>query len=359
MKDNSKTTAPATVNSLDALKRQLETEMASGADYGKTLQDLATAIAYSVLKKVADPQRKAGKAAPVKTYATAPSGETNSNDGAKHIQTLRRGIAEDRSKLDSIEYAAGRAWTTAYNADGEFVQTFNAAAMKDFDKLTQNPLSDGIDLVQTAALAIMEQAAAHGGASGWLDKPYTARRLDKRVVIRSDDSAAWKETETTPIQEVYRAIRALIQRNKAISIDPANAYTYIETETDGEQTFRRLPRLYDLGAYSADSTELYTVDSETVTEFDALVARMNLTSRQAQILRLRMQGYGYKAIATALGITKRPVITACAAMQKKAIAIGLAPAAPQAPAAHAAPKGRMITEKEWLHLTTRAPIDME
>lgn len=319
MKDN-KTTAPATVNSLDALKRQLETEMASGADYGKTLQDLATAVAYSVLKKVADPQRKTGKAAPVKTYATAPNGETNGNDGTRYIQALRRGIAGDRSKLDSIDYAASRAWETAYNADGDLVQTFDAAAMKDFDRLMQNPLSDGIDLVQTAALAIMEQAAAHGGAAGWLDKPYTARKLDKRVVIRSDDSAAWKDTETTPMQEIYRAVRALIQRNKAVSIDPANMYTYVETETDGEQTYRRLPRLYDLGAYGADSTELYTVDSETVTEFDALVARMNLTDRQAQILRLRMQGYGYKAIATAMGVSKTTITRTLDRMKQTAAA---------------------------------------
>ena len=53
---------------------------------------------------------------------------------------------------------------------------------------------------------------------------------------------------------------------------------------------------------------------------------MELTDRQAQILRLRMQGKGYKAIATYLGVTQRAIAKTVAQIQSKATAAGLTPA---------------------------------
>ena len=70
----------------------------------------------------------------------------------------------------------------------------------------------------------------------------------------------------------------------------------------------------------------YTADRQTVTDYNAIMERLNLTDRQAVILRLRMQGKGNKAIATYLGVTYQAVQNTLAKIQKKAVAIGLTPA---------------------------------
>ena len=53
---------------------------------------------------------------------------------------------------------------------------------------------------------------------------------------------------------------------------------------------------------------------------------MKLTAKQATILQLRQSGYGYKAIATYLGITDSNVKGQIAELKRKATAIGLTPA---------------------------------
>ncbi len=56
---------------------------------------------------------------------------------------------------------------------------------------------------------------------------------------------------------------------------------------------------------------------------ESLLAKLNLTSRQAQIIKYRLQGYGYKAIGTKLGVRADNVRNAMKAIQAKAEAIGL------------------------------------
>ena len=84
----------------------------------------------------------------------------------------------------------------------------------------------------------------------------------------------------------------------------------------------------DLGGYACDFNKactLYSADAQTVEDTDELISRMNLTKKQAQVLSLRQSGYGYKAIATYLGVTQRAVAKTVEAIQKKALAIGLQP----------------------------------
>ena len=186
-------------------------------------------------------------------------------------------------------------------------------------------LSDGIDLVNAAALAILEQAAEHADpAAPWLDTPYTTRRLSRRVYIRTEDSRAYRDETTTPIQEVYRAVRQAVQDSRATQTDPRNGYTYIEDSENGLETiYYRLHKYADLGGYNCDGN--YTADRQTVEDYETTVARLDLTDRQAQVLRLRMQGKGYKAIATYLGVTQRAIAKTVEQVQKKALALGLTP----------------------------------
>lgn len=309
MNTNTKATAQAKANTTTAttfetVKRNYETALAQGKDTAQELTALATAVAYSVINKCIDPQRK-----------TAAQRDTASNTGFNPAMVeLKRGIAADLATLDNTRRNANAATATTYNADGDLVTVTAdkdaAAALVD---LMATTLSDGIDLVQTAALAILEQAAEHANGESWLDSKYTVRRLSRRVYIRSDESAAYRDDETTPIQEVYRAVRQAVQNSRAVQTDPRNGYSYIEDMTaDGLDTI-----YYRMGNY--------TTDRQAAADYETLVASLNLTDRQAQILRLRMQGKGYKAIATYLGVTQRAIAKTVGQIQTKATAAGLTP----------------------------------
>ena len=299
------------------VKRAYETALATGKDSADELTALATAVAYSVLNKCIDPQRKA-----------APQRETVSATGYNPaLVQLKHGIAADLATLDNLRTAADKATRTAYNADGDLTtETADKDAEKAVAALIGETLSDGIDLVQAAALAILEQAAEHAADGGeWLDTPHTVRRLSRRVYIRTEDSAAYRDDETTPIQEVYRAVRQTVQNSRAIQTDPRNGYSYIEDLTaDGLETiYYRLHKYADLGGYDCNGN--YTTDRQNVADYETLVARLDLTDRQAQILRFRMQGKGYKAIATYLGIPQSSVCRCMYQVRNKAEKIGLTP----------------------------------
>lgn len=179
----------------EQVKRNYETALASGKDSTQELTALATAVAYSVLNKCIDPQRK-----------TAADRETVSDNGYNPaLVQLKRGIAADLATLDNLRTATNKATRTAYNADGDLTtETVNKDAEKAVAALVGETLSDGIDLVNAAALAILEQAAEHADAPAWLDAPYNVRRLSRRVYIRTEDSRAYRDETTTPIQEVYQ-----------------------------------------------------------------------------------------------------------------------------------------------------------
>lgn len=319
--NTNKTTAQAKANTtttptFETIKRNYETALAQGKDTTQELTALATAVAYSVINKCIDPQRKA-----------AAQRDTASNNGFNPAMVaLKRGIASDLATLDNTRRNANAATATTYNADGDFVTvTADKEAAAALANLIDETLSDGIDLVQTAALAILEQAAEHATAPAWLDTPYTIRRLSRRVYIRSDESAAYKDDETTPIQEMYRAVRQAVQDSRAVQTDPRNGYSYIDDLTaDGLDTiYYRMGKYTDLGGYDCNGN--YTTDRQNMADYETLVARLDLTDRQAQILRLRMQGNGYKAIASYLGVTQRAVAKTVGQIQVKATAAGLTP----------------------------------
>lgn len=322
------------LNTFENVKRNFENAYASGADYSAELTELATAVAYSVLKKCLDPQRK-----------TAVDREEVSNNGQNPtLQAVRRGIRIDYEMLAGTRYTADRATRATLNAEGDPVtEIVDKTAYNALAALMRETLSDGIDLVQSAALAILEEAATHAAPGTWLDTPYTIRRLSKRVYIREVDSAAYREDTTTPIQEVYRAVRREVQNSRAIQTDPRNGYSYIEDiAPDGvEKVYIRLGKYADLGGYahnSNDNTRLpgspaglvqgpasYTTDLQAVEDYNSIMEKLNLTPRQETIVRLRMQGHGNPSIASYLGVTPRCIEITVARLREKAAKMGIAP----------------------------------
>lgn len=339
MTDTTNTTATATATTtetrkdFETLKRDFEQGYTGGMDYTAALLDLSTAIAAACVNKCIDPQRK-----------DAATRDTVSNSGLNPaLVNLKRGIFHDLHLLDNTHTAADKATCTRYNADGDTVtETADSAALAAFGELIGETLSDGIDLVNTAAAALLEQAADYADpAAPWLDTPYTVRRLSRKVYIKSDDTAAYKEEETTPIQEVYKEVRRAIQNSRAVQTDPRNGYTYIEELTaDGLDTiYLRLGKYADLGGYAvadhsntagapaafpAGSTH-YTADRETVRSYESTLAALALSDRQLTVINLRMRGYGKKAIGTYLGIDPNNVGRVLRQVQAKAEKIGFTP----------------------------------
>lgn len=310
MDTNTKTTA------FENIKRNYETALAQGKDTTQELTALATAIAYSVVNKCVDPQRKNAMQRDI----------TSSSGYNPAMVELKRGIAADMALLKNTQCAVNKATALSYNSDGDLMTVVTDKDAADaLVNLISNTLSDGVDLVQTAALAILEQAAKYANGEKWLDKKYTIRRLSRRVYIRSEDSAAYKDDVTTPVQEVYRAVRQAIQNSRAVQTDPRNGYSYIEDITpDGlEAIYRRIGKYIDMGGYDCNGN--YTTDKQSAADYETIVAGLNLTDRQAQVLRLRMQGMGYQAIATYCGVCKNAIVKTIQQIQKKAMAAGLNP----------------------------------
>ena len=343
MKKNTNTTAQTTATQTTNANQEYtftdlitayETAHATGADTTTALYNLATAVALSVLRKCIDPQRK-----------TATERETISNNGINPaLVEVKRGIVADLAYLDNLTTAHNTATALQFNKDGDLVQIVtDKSAEKTATALQSVVLSDGLDLVNSAVVAILEQTADHAtGGAGWLETPYTTRRICKRVLIQAGDSAKWETVETTPIQEVYRAVRREIQNSRATQTDPRNGYTYIEdTATDPDSTatetiYRRLQKWADLGGYThsghydahgnANHGTLYTADPQSVADYESVITALNLTDRQAIIVSLRMRGYGYQAIATYMGIRESNVRTILSRLRDKCEKVGFSPA---------------------------------
>lgn len=304
----------------------------------ETLYQLSRVIAFSVLRKVIDPQRKA-----------AADLETVSNSGYNPaLVNLRRSIVSDTKTLVDLATATEKATHATYTADGDPVTLIaDPTAEQAVAALIEETLGDGLDLVHAAAVALLEQAANHAAAGiGWTEKPYTVRKLSRRVYIQTADSAAWSDTETTPIQEAFKAVRREIQNSRALQTDPRNGYSYLEELTADPETgaldtlYIRMGKYADLGGYQTtdpiqtagapagidnSGSDLYTVDAAAVDGYNRMIENLNMTPRQTEIVRLRMQGYGYKAIASKLGVKPGAVQTQIMRLRDKCKALGYTP----------------------------------
>lgn len=316
MNKSTKTVANATT--FADLLRQYETQAinpTSQADYTNALITLAKACAYSVLKKCIDVSFN------------------------PQLVQVKNSITRDSNNLAKIEHITNTNYIVEYdNNSNATTKTIDSKLDEALNKLINEDMGDGYDLVHDCIIAILEhteQAKERNGgnlAKMFMETPYNIRQLKKKVYIKLSDSVnGWETVETTPIQEIYRLVRNKVQQSRAVQT-VINGYTYLEdfstdSDTDAETViYRRFGKYADIGGAVTDfngKETAYTTDEQTAQDFDELIARLNLTQRQLQILHLRLQGYGYKAISTYLGITQRAVAKTVKAIQTKAVEIGL------------------------------------
>jgi len=195
-----------------------------------------------------------------------------------------------------------------------------------------------------AAERAAEQAQATIQVTGAYKVPFNFNRaysvftIDRRVYIQSADSAAWSHKQTATSTEVKKAVRREIANNRALVTDPKNKYCYLmemvqaTADENGEQLatemiYRRQMKYMqavDVVTYSGHSgrrqatTGGASVNEQTVKTYTELISAMNLTTSQAEVLKYRLQGYGYKAIAQARGVSDKAVKKAVQQIQIKA-----------------------------------------
>lgn len=300
--------------------------------YSKTLTDLATAIVFCVLKKCIDPTRNN------KTNTVSNSGYNST------MVSLKNSVNADRVTFESYNHAVKNiTYHTEYNKKGDPVRVCDTPDLeKNIVELTHGKnFGDGYDLVNDCIIAILSEIAKQKKRDPEkptdLERPYTVHRLKRRVYIKKADSMGGYETvETLPIIECFKAVRRSIENSRSIQTDPKNGYVYIDdliTSPDGDPdtVYYRLPKYSDLGGYVKnfnDAETVYTADNtalETLENIDNLIEKLNLTKKQAEILNLRLRGYGYKAIATYMGITTDNVKGQVKEIRRKAKKIDLTP----------------------------------
>ena len=335
LESNNQTTKQTTnFETLLAKFETLHINAPHSTEYSDTLQELSTAIAYSVLRKVIDPQR----------FNTQSDNVSNSGFNSQLVN-MKNVLYRDIQSIKNVNVLEPLCIGHTLNDNGDDVTIITDKSLYDgYNKLVSHVLSDGMDLVQVASLAILEQCNSElvdDSESGFIEKAYYITRLKKKIVIKKEDSKNGYETiATTPIQEVYRKVRKYIQDNKSLQIDPRNVYTYIDLNDDDSDSenriYKRLDKYADLGGVSissgfntventvinhVDSTHggLYTADSATVDTIEKLIDKLELTSRQAQVLKLRLRGYGLKAIGTYLGVSHQAIAKTLKQVQTKAI----------------------------------------
>lgn len=268
-------------------------------EYTEQLKTLATVVAYSVLKKLYDPNARKG-----------------GNSGCNPLmKQLSAGITADRTIDNVIAIANATADTDGKGADIP-------------DAVLKTVMSDGTELVSTAIDAVLTQTFKYcDGVPGWMTRPVAEKKLSKRVYIRLEDSAAYAETEVVPIRECFRAVRRQVAQSATVKADKSK-YMYIADMVGGveglplETVYYRLGKYADIGGYETDiygrHTARYTADKQTAKDVQELLQALELTAQQVQLLELRLRGYGYKAIATYLGITPQAVQNRLKKIQAKA-----------------------------------------
>jgi len=298
------------------LLREVEQEIANKGLQSEKMLELSKIIAYSVLNKCIDVSQN------------------------NQLRSVKNEITKDTKHLQALENITTTNYSLGYNVDGDVIQIIHDKSMHQaFDKLIQKRLGDGLDLVHDAWIALQceieKQQERENGlqVENWLETPYNVRQLKRKVYIKLEDSVkGWEDITITPIQQAFRYVREQINNSRAMSTDARNGYSYLEEYAKDEQSdtetkiYKRLPKYADLGGYACDfngKETLYSASAQDVEDIEEKIEKLNLTVRQAKILQLRLQGKGYKAIATYLGIRFDNVYSQIKEIRRKAKNNGL------------------------------------
>ncbi len=193
-------------------------------------------------------------------------------------------------KIDNMRAAlAGR--------DAATMRTYERAYddIAAYDKGYIQPLTDAADLVQVAALAIIECAAPCIAAAIAADEPYILPDAVRKAAYKAVHKAIYAAAVRPALRDIYIEDMAHTDDGMEVS-DPE----YI-----------KVTRYYDVHDW-AD----YAVTMDMLEQIKPL-----LRERAALILNYRMQGISVTAIAAKMGVTQQAVSAQLKRIQDKAITL--------------------------------------
>lgn len=184
------------------------------------------------------------------------------------------------------------------------------------EKKVSDRIGDGMEIVHSAFAVGLDEVEKHNGD---LETPYLISRVGRRVWYDDPDICKPTESETCGISEMFRAARRHIQDNRAVSTDAANRHQYIEYKysefSDNDElsdysedftVYRRMPTAYS-GTDDTALTDAIASDRGDADIIDNSIERLGLSEKEEKILRYRLRGYGERATAKALGLTRNAV----------------------------------------------------
>lgn len=186
------------------------------------------------------------------------------------------------------ERIAIRALKTCYQKGGQpFIYSLYCGLVADIteNKKTGAPLSDGYDIAQTASAFLCEH-------------------IGKTLQDTTTDGQTDKDGKPiTILRACFRAVNRYIMGER--QHDYKRVYVdEIDTKT-GETLYYEIPDGYDLPTVN---------DYKQVT---ATIKALNLTARQAQILRYRLRGFSVHQIADKMSIHRKTLQEHLQAIQRK------------------------------------------
>lgn len=198
------------------------------------------------------------------------------------------------------------------------------------DVITCNFNGEGMDFVNVAIVAFLnEEKKAHernvNTCIFWTQKEYSEMDIDKRVIIQRDDSAKKREFTRIPAKVVYQKLREYIVSNRGVRIDEKHVFIEEIVQNENgteEQLYHRLKNGMQFAYY--DYTEMHENTCNLLQASIVIQSFLDtLTAKEQKVLDLRMQGHGYKAIASYSGVTQRAIAKTTYSLQKKAEKAGL------------------------------------
>ena len=266
----------------------------------QTKKAKATPTAEKVFAEYADALKAIATAE--KVYTEKPT-KTN----GKALATAKRRLAKIENAIDEIgiitaenvqtigERIAIRALKTCYQKGGQpFIYSLYCGIVADIteNKKTGAPLSDGYDIAQTASA-------------------YLCEYIGKTLQDKTTDGQTDKDGQpVTILRACFRAVNRYIMGER--QHDYKRVYVD-EIDENGATLYYEIPAEWD------------TPTATDYKHITAVIKALNLTSRQAQILRYRLRGLSVNATAQKMGVTRQAVQNLLRKVQAKAKAIGLAP----------------------------------
>lgn len=326
--ENKKNTATNNWESLcNKFSLECETWLASNkknttTELVETLDNLGNIIAYSVLNKCIDPQKKT--AVEIARRTEENGREFISNSGCNEtIVKLKTELTKANIDIAVLKKVSYKPHETIVDKDGNEKKVIrDKDEYKKLNDLARDTIGNGIDFKQESIASLLELSEKQFEEIGYIDimKKYVAYVPNRKLWYKDIfEEIELKETETSIIQETFRAVRRLVENDASPKVE-LNGYGYVRTDIHmdngtTETVYKRLEHYHDNGSETSYGT--YTTDSYG--DYDTMIDKLELTARQAQVLNMRLQGMGTQAIGKKLGISEQAVRNILAQVGKKAI----------------------------------------